>query len=157
MKGISPLIAAVLLIAFTVAVGGIISLWLTTFSRTTTTSVQTGTEKQIKCASTTLEINSVALSSNKIVITNLGPQEVNLTSIILSDGFTTRVNYADRKLSPGASISLETNSTNYVEIPFNLTGSGAHTNLKYVVVKGLCLEEVPVEAKCTSGETCWTA
>src|SRR3989344_7035150 len=33
MKGVSPLIAAVLLIAFTMAIAGILATWATTFSR----------------------------------------------------------------------------------------------------------------------------
>ena len=34
LKGISPLIAAVLLIAFTMAIAGILAIWATTFSQT---------------------------------------------------------------------------------------------------------------------------
>jgi len=40
-KGISSFVAAVLLIGFTVAVGAILSLWFTTFTRTQTAGIQT--------------------------------------------------------------------------------------------------------------------
>jgi len=40
-KGISPFIATILLIGFTVAVGAILSVWFATFTRTQTTMIQT--------------------------------------------------------------------------------------------------------------------
>jgi flagellin-like protein len=41
-KAISPMIATVLLIGFTIAVGAILSVWFTTFTRTQTTAVGAG-------------------------------------------------------------------------------------------------------------------
>jgi flagellin-like protein len=49
MKGISPLIATVLLIAFTVAVAGMVSIWITGFTKTTTTITQTQSLQRINC------------------------------------------------------------------------------------------------------------
>jgi flagellin-like protein len=51
MKGISPLIATILLIAFTVAVGGIVSLWITGYSKTQTTQISQTSQDQIACNS----------------------------------------------------------------------------------------------------------
>lgn len=48
-KGISPLIATVLLIAFTVAVAAIISVWLTTFTSTSTQTVSSRAETELYC------------------------------------------------------------------------------------------------------------
>ena len=48
-KGISPLIATVLLIAFTVAVAAIISTWLTTFTTTSTESVKEKADIELHC------------------------------------------------------------------------------------------------------------
>jgi len=153
MKGISPLIAAVLLIAFTVAVGGIISLWLTSFSRTTTSAVQSSTEKQVKCASTVLEITSVSTSDNKVVVTNLGPQNVTLTSIVLSDGsvsnFQTSV-----ELAAGSSYSINTTDSSVISPTIDFS---AKSGLTWVKVKGLCLGEVPIEGTCNSDESCWSS
>lgn len=50
LKGISPLIASVLLIAFTIAVAGIISTWVITFSRTQTERVGREAEREVYCA-----------------------------------------------------------------------------------------------------------
>lgn len=41
-KAVSPMIATILLVAFTVAVGGIISIWLTGFTRTQTATAGAG-------------------------------------------------------------------------------------------------------------------
>ena len=153
MKGISPLIAAVLLIAFTVAVGGIISLWLTSFSKTTTSAVQTSTEKQVKCASTVLEITSVSTSGNRIVVTNLGPQNVTLTSIVLSDGTVSNFQISE-ELSAGSSYSINTTNSSIISPTINFT---QHVGLSWVKVKGLCLGEVPIEGTCNSDESCWSS
>jgi len=49
-KGISPLIATVLLIAFTVAVAGIVSVWITSFTATSTQTVSSHSETELICA-----------------------------------------------------------------------------------------------------------
>jgi FlaG/FlaF family flagellin (archaellin) len=49
MKGISPFIAIVLIIAISVAVGGIMSVWMTGFFSTTTETVSEEKTKQIIC------------------------------------------------------------------------------------------------------------
>jgi flagellin-like protein len=59
MKGISPLIATILLIAFTVAVGGIVSLWITGYSKTQTTQISQTSQDQIQCYNSVLSIKSV--------------------------------------------------------------------------------------------------
>jgi flagellin-like protein len=48
-KGISPLIAEVLLIGFTIAVAAIVILWATGFTRTSTKTIGTQAETQIAC------------------------------------------------------------------------------------------------------------
>lgn len=45
MKGISPFIAIVLMIAIVMGIGGIVSIWLTGSTRTTTAIVESTTEK----------------------------------------------------------------------------------------------------------------
>jgi flagellin-like protein len=50
MKGISPLIASVLLIAFTVAVAGLISSWLMSFTKTTSETVTQQSNIQLSCS-----------------------------------------------------------------------------------------------------------
>jgi flagellin-like protein len=50
MKGVSPLIASVLLIAFVIAVAGLYSGWITSFTKTTTEQVQEQSEKKVNCS-----------------------------------------------------------------------------------------------------------
>src|SRR3990172_5452125 len=64
MKGVSPLIATVLLIAFTIAVGGIISVWLTQFTMTTTETVGKESENQITCGTGGVQLTNIELCSN---------------------------------------------------------------------------------------------
>jgi len=48
-KGISPLVAEVLLIGFTVAVASIVILWATNFTRTSTKTISSQAEIQFAC------------------------------------------------------------------------------------------------------------
>ena len=82
MKGISPLIAAVLLIGFTMAIAGLMATWATTFTKTKIEGFEAG------CVGA-LDISSLSFS-NEIVtvkIKNLG--NLNLT------GLTASIEYSD--------------------------------------------------------------
>jgi len=76
-KGISPLIAAVLLIAFTMAIAGIMATWATTFSRE---QLITATE-EAGCIGA-LDISSLTFSNTTVTlkIRNVG-DNINLTGL----------------------------------------------------------------------------
>ena len=81
IKGISPLIAAVLLIAFTLAIAGIMATWATTFVRQKTASISSQTE----CiGSLDAEIKSFNSATGVIglVVRNL-KTSINLTDITI--------------------------------------------------------------------------
>lgn len=59
MKGLSPLIATVLLIAFTVAVAGIVSLWVTGFTNLTTKQIQNQSLTRVNCTYGSIAISNV--------------------------------------------------------------------------------------------------
>jgi flagellin-like protein len=63
-KAISPMVATVLLIAFTVAVGGVVSVWLQTFSRTTTGEVSEQTESEIYCSYAGISMSNLEYCSS---------------------------------------------------------------------------------------------
>jgi len=92
MKGISPLIATVLLIAFTIAVGGLISIWLTGFTQTTTQSVGSQASNQITCANGGLSLSSLSYCNGYLAgkITNQGT--VSLGNLSLTVIFTNSSN-----------------------------------------------------------------
>jgi len=74
MKGVSPLIATVLLIAFTVAVGGLISIWLTGFTQTQTSAVGSQASTSIACSNGGLSLSSMSYCAPYLSgqITNIG-------------------------------------------------------------------------------------
>ncbi len=77
MKGISPLIAAVILIAFTLAIAGMMATWATTFVREKTGTIS----KEAKCIGA-LDISSPSLSGTNASVTvkNTSP-EIQLVGI----------------------------------------------------------------------------
>lgn len=63
MKGISPLVASVLLIAFVVAIATIIMGWMGTFTRETTATISNRTTEAVDCASAGINIDDVYLTA----------------------------------------------------------------------------------------------
>ena len=77
MKGISPLIAAVLLIAFTMAIAGIMATWATQFVRTQTNSISSNTN----CIGA-LDIGSLYFSDGNVSVTVYNKDtKINLTGL----------------------------------------------------------------------------
>ena len=68
MKGISPLVATVLLIAFTVAVAGLLSNWLTGFASQTTQQVGTSSSNTLSCSYGGVSLGSLKFSSSSNTI-----------------------------------------------------------------------------------------
>lgn len=86
MKAVSPLIATVLLIAFTVAVGGLISIWLTGFTQTQTQSVGSQASTQITCSNGGLALSSMSYCSRYLAgkISNTGSIMLGNISLIIT-------------------------------------------------------------------------
>jgi len=83
-KGISPFVASILLIGFTVAVGAILSVWFTTFTRTQTAGVEAGAA----CASNLIYIRAIGIDNGNVttLIINGGSDTVTISTLILSCG-----------------------------------------------------------------------
>jgi flagellin-like protein len=64
MRGVSPLVATVLLIAFTVMVAGIISIWLSGFTKTSVSTIGSEAEQQIACIHASLSLRDVKYSTS---------------------------------------------------------------------------------------------
>lgn len=64
MKGISPLIAAVLLIAFTVAIATLVAGWFSTLTRTTTSTVTNTTRLAVDCSQASINIREVFVKAS---------------------------------------------------------------------------------------------
>jgi len=80
MKGISPLIASILLIAFTLAVAVIIGSWLTSISSQQSSSVGAAANQTVTCSKGVIDIVSIP-NNTTVIIQNAG-------QIDLSGNFT---------------------------------------------------------------------
>jgi len=137
-KGISPMIAVVLLVAFTVAVGGILSLWLTNYVTTTTGSVQTATENQTACVGTYPKILSV--TETAVIVTNPGTENMNNLLCYSSSGKSIYdLGNITNPLTPGLTSSVSW---------------GKDTNTS-VICTGTC-RGIGVTGECKSTQSCWT-
>lgn len=89
MKGVSPLIATILLIAFTIGVAGIISAWLTTFTITSTELVGGQLINQLVCSYGGISLSNLAFSSDRLT------GEVENTRTIALGNITLQVSYTN--------------------------------------------------------------
>jgi flagellin-like protein len=108
-KGISPLIATVLLIAFTVAVAGIISVWLTGFTKTTTGTVGTQANIEIICNNGQISLSNLKYCNGYLSgdISNSGT--ITLGNITLQILYTNGTQHPKLYLSLiGNSVSVDT-------------------------------------------------
>lgn len=133
-KGISPMVATVLLIAFTVAVGGIVSVWLTGFTNDTTGSVESASSNQTKCAGIFIDIISV--SETSFMIMNPGAQAINDISCYSGNG----------TLITSDTIGLSAGGINSTFWTRNDSSS--------IICGGTCLN-IGVSGECKTGQTCW--
>jgi len=127
------MIAAILLVAFAVAVGGIISAWMTSFTRTTTGTVSSLTENQTKCAGVYIAIDAVTNSA--IIFHNPSAEPLSNIYVYAGDGTTVA---SGLSLSAGASHS----------VPWT---AGSNTS---VYITGTC-RNIGVSGSCERGQDCW--
>jgi flagellin-like protein len=164
MKGISPMISVVLLLAFTVAIGGIISVWMSGLATTQTTTVSSTTEKQVKCSASILKIQKVRYKSsestalmNITVVYDSGTENLyNLTIEASGAGLTNRTTDTPNQNFTGC---LLYNSTGDPFTP----GMSKSIRLKvdgstkdYVRARMFCQSTVPIISECKAGDACWT-
>jgi flagellin-like protein len=137
MKAISPMVAVILLIAFTIAIGGILSVWFSGLVRITGGPTEASAKKVAECAIARLVIEEVNATLGRIIYANPSPKLITNIKITL-DG--SEVNASKTTLATGE-VGVNTN----VSVGGNTT----------VVVRGLCEGEVPVEGRCSVGDICW--
>jgi flagellin-like protein len=147
-KAISPMIATILLIAFTVAVGGIISIWMTGYTRTTGQSVSSATENQTACISSYPDI--VLVTTNATIIMNRGSE--NITDVTCFAGNGSALFPKIDIIVPGGSNSTFWANSTGSPTPYvtGVTGFGTK-----VTCTGKC-RSIGVSGECKSGQSCWT-
>jgi len=166
-KAISPMIATVLLIAFTVAVGGILSLWLTSLTSTQTSTTGASAEKQILCARSVLRVTEVVFrgsspTANITVVYEYGTENLYNFTIAFVDSnrksYTVNRtalspqynNTAGQMFAPGM---LQTWNLNISTISGDATVLTA-TSLQDLKVVALCQSTYPVMGECKAGQSC---
>jgi len=115
LKGISPLIASVLLIAFTLGVATIIGSWLTSVSKTGTEKVGGQFGKEVNCSNVVLDIVDALCHDNTnvtVTLHNIGSRPLaNPTFYIKTVNQTTCVSNQTDTLGGGGISKYEINCT----------------------------------------------
>ncbi len=79
-KGISPLVATVLLIAFTLSIAGLLGGWLTSLTKSETDTIQQGSDILVNCSSGVIDITDVICTNSsqqlRVAVANLGDVEL---------------------------------------------------------------------------------
>ena len=112
-KGISPLIASVLLIAFTVAIATLIMGWFSTITRSTTTTVGNKTSESVACSSAQISIEDIYIRQSlfanvTVIVKNTGYATIGINSLQIYN--TTGQNFstgfiAATSLPPGSIVT----------------------------------------------------
>jgi flagellin-like protein len=86
-KGVSPLIGAVLLIGFTMLVAGIITFWISGFTKSTTEKIGGGGETLVKCSFGGVSIYDVIWDSGsnelRVSIANIGTVDFTDVNVVV--------------------------------------------------------------------------
>jgi flagellin-like protein len=150
-KAISPMVATVLLIGFTIAVGALLSVWFTTFTRTQTATVSGAAG----CASNPIDVKGLSLSGGILnyMVINSGTYSVNVTSVSFScDAGSWTNSTLAQVISPGSSVVLTENTTNATATKNGCT----NTNKVAINVLAKCVEVGgTTQAACPTG-TCFS-
>lgn len=133
-KGISPIVATVLLIAFTVSVAGILITWLSGFATTTTEQVGSTSTKLVTCSQGQINIRNLQYWSSAVklsgVIENTGL--IALGDLALSIIFQNATSQKIDLCTP-ASSAVSCSSANLTlgvaqQATFNITIGGSNYN-----------------------------
>jgi flagellin-like protein len=131
-KGISPMIATVLLIAFTVAVAGIVSVWITGFTMTSTSQVTEQSNIELYCSYGGIAVSNLKYCNTYLsgIVENTNLVDIgNVTMQIIFDNSTTQKFY----LYKNNNTSLGFMAIKPRELDsFNLSIGGSNYNIIHV-------------------------
>ena len=167
MKAISPMIAVVLLIAFTVAVGGILSVWLNTLSQTQTATVSSATDKQVKCSSVNLvvkdvRVNVTGINGGQLVSGKYANVTIKYESgtATLTPNVTIEVFWRGERNSTTSTTDLTPGESHVVSVNVSRTfangtvAGGLLSAPEIVRARTWCETDVPIIAECKASEPC---
>jgi flagellin-like protein len=144
-KAISPMVATVLLIGFTIAVGAILSVWFTSFTRTQTAGVQAGAA----CATNRIDVRGIGFDSSNnltMMVLNSGPDDVNVTSVIVTCGGVVKNN------TPNLNLIVKANN----QTTTTIIGTSGCTNSNLgISLVAQCSKGGTTQAVCPEGTCFW--
>jgi hypothetical protein len=150
MKGIDAMIATVLVIAFTIAVGGIISVFMTNLANTQTGEAEKSAAGTSECGGVYIDILNVTTGvagSNNLLVHNPGKNGIYVTSIYDDLGNANSSINFQMRLTPG-----EVKAMTAVGIP--------NANARKITLIGFCensanTTNISISGTCPKGGTCW--
>jgi flagellin-like protein len=140
-KGISTIIASVLMIAFTVAVAGILSGWLTSFTTSSTQTVKSQSDIELTCSYGGISLKSLKYSNNNMSGYIDNTRQISLGGITLQILFTNK-SIQNIKLCSIGGNTVVCNSANASISPRETTSFNVSTNSNY--------EKIRVYTNCSS-------
>ncbi len=155
MKGISEIVATVLMIALVVFIGGIVGIFVINFTKSQTGLTQHSSENMAKCGNVILTIDDVKTDAD------LNPVNVTFTySAGTEDLYNFTVYIIDANTNFNSTSFSTYNTTNPLRVgktvfwSISTTGWGLSGSLSHVMIQGLCETDYPVTVDCNSGESC---
>lgn len=136
-KGVSPLLAAVLLIAVTVAIATLVMGWISTVMRSTQVTVSNRTVDAVNCASASIVIddvyiNSVARTATVIVRNSGQADDLQLT-------FAPLINSTGNSVSPAESLPVTGFDKGMIQsFTYTSTGINSCANFSKAIVATNC-------------------
>ena len=123
-KGISPLIAAVLLIAFTMTIAGLLATWASSFMTQKTNNLTQSDQKVQQCLGVNFDVTSHKIDANHraLLINNLGTVDIKGINVdVIKSDYTTGNIYHNETISipRGAIQSIKINSSDVGEPNFD--------------------------------------
>ena len=134
MKGLSPLVATILLIAFVIGVAGILSVWLTTFTRTTTELVGEETSKTIICSYGGISLYSLKYSNGFLTGNIENTRSISLGNITLQIIYLNQTSQKN-KLCLSGTVAINCTTANVSVSPrelvsFNVSASSNYDKIR---------------------------
>ena len=145
-KGISPLIATVLIIGFTIVVAVLVITWINSLVGDNTDQQACTADALTKCTDAARFLSFSAADNAgaglmDVTVSNTGPEPYDVMAIALDA--TTGANTGNRTLSPGA----------YTDATNTITAAAGTYNVRFVVeVTGL-YKDIECNEVCGDGET----
>lgn len=128
-KGISPLIAAILLIAFTMTVAAILATWAQTFGTKKLKGASEKGEKVIECSALSIQVDSLTWQDNQkvqAILWNRGNKNISNFDFVIYNTTHSTIPHivkplnSNQSVMPGDFITLKTSAVQSVQTPDRL-------------------------------------